>query len=71
MNCRTESERFCIRQGGRDKIAAGVAEYYVEDDFGSANAAGCKISRLNAKAFCLGLLCIREHTLKPDSDIHP
>jgi len=52
MNCRTESKRFCGRQGGRDKIAAGVAEYYVEDDFGSANAAGRKISRLNAKAFC-------------------
>jgi hypothetical protein len=52
MNCRTESERFCVRQGGRDKIAAGVAKYYVEDDFGLANAAGHKISRLNAKAFC-------------------
>jgi len=52
MNCRTESERFCVRQGGRGKIAAGVAEYYVEDDFDSANAAGRKISRLNAKAFC-------------------
>jgi len=52
MNRRTESERFCVRQGGRGKTAAGVAQYYVEDDFGSANAAGRKISRLNAKAFC-------------------
>jgi hypothetical protein len=27
MNCRTESERFFLpRQGGRDKIAAGVAK---------------------------------------------
>jgi hypothetical protein len=52
MNCRTESKRFCDRQGGRNKIAAGVAKYYVEDDFGPANTAGYKISRLNAKAFC-------------------
>jgi hypothetical protein len=52
MNCRTESERFCGRQGGWGKIAAGVAKYYVEDNFDPANAAGCKISRLNAKAFC-------------------
>jgi hypothetical protein len=52
MNCCTKSEHFCGRQGGRNKIAAGVAKYYVEDDFGPANAAGHKISRLNAKAFC-------------------
>jgi hypothetical protein len=52
MNCCIESERFCDRQGGRGKIAADVAKYYVEDDFDPANAAGHKISRLNAKAFC-------------------
>jgi hypothetical protein len=52
MNCRTESERLFARQGGRAKIAAGVAEYYVEDDFAPDNAAGRKASRSNAKSFC-------------------
>jgi hypothetical protein len=52
MDYCTESERFCGRQGGWGKIAAGVAEYYVEDNFDPANAAGRKISRLNAKTFC-------------------
>ena len=52
MNCSIESERFFVRQGGCGKIAGGVAKYYVEDGFGAANAAGQKISRLNAKAFC-------------------
>jgi hypothetical protein len=44
--------RLFARQGGRAKIAAGVAEYYVEDDFAPDNAAGRKVRSLNAKAFC-------------------
>jgi hypothetical protein len=56
MNCRTESERFCGRQGGWGKIAAGVAKYYVEDDFGPANAARTQNKPLECKGILLDAL---------------
>jgi hypothetical protein len=47
--------RLFARQGGRPKITAGAAEYRAEDDFATDNAAGPKVRRLNAQAFCYKL----------------
>ncbi len=33
MNLSNENERFSAMQGGRGKIAAGIAESYFEDNF--------------------------------------
>jgi ribosomal protein S20 len=52
MNFSTENERFSAMQGGRGKIAAGIAKCYFEDNFVPDNEAERKKSRLNAKAFC-------------------
>ncbi|MBM4102437.1 MAG: hypothetical protein FJ263_00090 [Planctomycetes bacterium] len=59
MNCRTESERFCGRQGGRGKIAAGVAEYYVEDNFVPANRRRTQNNPLECKGILLDALSSR------------
>ena len=51
MNCRTESERFCLSARRKGQNRRRRSQSYVEDDFGLTNAAEGKTS-LNAKAFC-------------------
>ena len=52
MNCRNESERFFARQGGRVKIAAGIAKAMSRTILRPTTPPNGKQARLNAKVFC-------------------